>query len=281
MICPPSASPKGDFLEIRFGTVLLGLSFVALALCSRAGEFEPGPQRSAPPPPTNDRSQVVTTRSATTFDFDLSSGFVLGPINGQNGWYSTNLTDPVISSDNPYRGNGHLRLAGDDSVSQGTSIDVACPIQPTPAATRNSVSVWLNISQSNGADYVIGAWNNTEYKWVWNIHFSRLGDISVSNGAPYAATGDTWIADQYQNLTVVTDPDQGSITVSYAGTQIYSTTIQGASNFEKIWIYHDNYHQTDVGDFDDLVIDQNAPDQDIFADGFETGETNRWSLTFQ
>jgi uncharacterized repeat protein (TIGR01451 family) len=93
------------------------------------------------------------------------------------------------------------------------------------------------------------------------VKFSFLGDIQIlddtGGGLAFEDSGVDWPVNQVFNLAIALDPVANTIDYFIDGVQIYSSVagVFAGTNFEQVVVLSDNFQTTDVGDFDNLIID--------------------------
>lgn len=186
--------------------------------------------------------------------FENSSGFVVGPIEPQNGWTASGVNLPFasISTANPYSGTQHLRLIRNTAAGQGVNQLVLSPTNPSPANTASTVYMKLNISNDGGADYHVIGQAPSQAFLSWRIVFSWSGDAAgdpghiyilddIGAGLEFVNTGVLWTENAYKELRVDFNPVGAQIDYYYDGVLIYSGGLVAGTAVEQVGALHDNF----------------------------------------
>lgn len=218
--------------------------------------------------------------------FESGEGFVPGFI-GQNGWgyYSNTSSQPVISNAHPAVGTQHLRIDKHSGLPNGTQIGAVTPNLGTRSAGHYALSVDLAISNSGGADYFIMPFSISQdgtyaagLRFEWQGSVYALADLTPGDGLfDWVDTGVDWSGNigAYKNATIELDATANTLTYSYGGAVIYTTTVFGATSIEQAVFESDNWNAGEVADFDNLTIndmDASSPPADLTV-----GHPENWS----
>lgn len=189
--------------------------------------------------------------------FESSEGWNLGLANGQNGYtvFTAAPNGPIISNVNPNGGSQHLRLGPDTSASVGTLNGVFSPEFATGSNDIYTLSLDIAIGATGGADYDIAGQDTAAGLINFRVKFSWLGNILVQSTSGFVDTGALWNEGGYNNLTVVQNIANNSITYSYGGSQIYTDTNWNSNTgLNQIVMFSDNFHIGEFGDIDNVVL---------------------------
>lgn len=252
--------------------LVLALSVLLLALPAGAVPTKPdlsGPQSAAALVAGGSPPEAVETLDP--WGFEAAEGFAPGFVGGQAGWTATvaSSADPVISTANPSSGAQHLRCAGDAAVASGTLIGAFSPDLGPQAVAPSSVCVDVAIGATGGADYDVIPQAPSQTFLTARVKFYWLGDIRVlddtGGGLAYVDTGVNWTAGPYNQLCIFVDPVADTIDYWYGGSLIYSSVagVFAGTQIEQVVFLSDNWQGSEVGDFDNLVINTNAQPADL------------------
>lgn len=126
--------------------------------------------------------------------FEAGEGFNLGSIHGQQGWTIATApepnTFPAVSNLNPHTGQQHMRMQDDPTEAPGFSGLLG--FGPSHTTRANWFSVWMNISNTGGADYYLNPQSPSIALSATRVDFN-FGDAN-GDGVP----GD---------IRVISDPD--------------------------------------------------------------------------
>ncbi len=198
--------------------------------------------------------------------FEAGEGFAPGFIGGQAGWtvFAASSVEGHIDTANPHAGTQHLRISGDPAVSSGSLTGAFSPSVLDPVVDASSVSVWIAIGATGGADYDVipqapsQTFLTARVKLDFNGNIQVLDDVGA--GLVFVDTGADWTPGSYVQLVVNVDPVGDTITYFYGGSQIYSSVagVFAGTVIEQVVLASDNWQLTESGDFDDLVIDRGS-----------------------
>ncbi len=189
--------------------------------------------------------------------FEPGEGFLTGFLDEQQGWtvFDASSVQPIISDANPGSGTQHMRIAKDPSLDEGTWVGGFSPYLGEQPAGRYIVSVDVNISGAEGADYHVLAQAPSQESIATWLRFDWQGNIFVrDNSGIWSDTNTSWTVGSYTNLTIDLDADADSLDYYYGGHLIHSTSATGATSIEQVIFFGDNWNDGDVGDFDNLSI---------------------------
>lgn len=214
--------------------------------------------------PGNQTSGGNTIYTIDNYDFEAGEGFSPGLLDGQVGWtvFAASSVQPVIDTSDPSSGAQHVQIANDPNNGGGTLVGGFSPdLGAQPAGVENRVSVDVKITAGGGADYqVIGQAPSLGFL-TWRVNLDWLGNIEVlddtGGGLAFEDTGVPWPVNTYFNLQVITNPG-GSPGIEYYldGALIYSQVMMlSADNVEQVIVLSDNWQSSEVGNFDNLMID--------------------------
>jgi len=221
---------------------------------------------------TFDGGGTVHIDAASNFTgFEPGEGYVPGPIEPQQGWQATgtNLPWASVTTANPFAGAQNLRLIRDTTVGQGTDSFAVSPNLGAQPVGPQASSMMVNISNDNGADYLVAGQSLAQGSTTWEVVFffsdlatgTQPGRILVTDdlgsGLQFVDTGVTWNPGVYRQLRVETNPAANTIDYFYNGAHIYSSVsgMWGATMTEQLVIDDDNFQLAgETGDFDNLSI---------------------------
>lgn len=206
---------------------------------------------------------------------DFEAPYVLGSINGQQGWVTNGAGAPslLVANANPAGGVQHLRGIDNPAVGSGTLSLGFTPALGAQPPGPSTLSIDVNISGSGGADYDVVPQAPTQgfltarVKFFYGDADGDLvdGDILVLDdadgpgpgGLGFVATGAEYTPGVYKNLRVVVNPGANSIQYFYDNALIH-TSIAGVfagTAMEQVVVLHDNFqNQGETGDFDNLRV---------------------------
>lgn len=193
--------------------------------------------------------------------FEDSEGFVPGFIQGQNGWstFSSNTTQPTISSEVASDGNQSLKLANESNLGTGNPVGAFSPLFFADSETM-SYSVDTYIEASGGADYDVVLQSPTQDLLTSRVKFYYQGDILVvdsdSTGAiGFYQTGTNWSPGEWKTLTIEINQTEESINYYYDGVLIWEGNMYGATIVEQAIFLHDNWNAGESGYIDNFQFD--------------------------
>lgn len=250
--------------------VLLALSFAAA----------PGPARAAggalADPSSGGGTDGPTTAVSTILatGFEAPDGFVLGPLEPQNGYIAsgTNLPWISVSDLNPASGARHLRIIKDVTAQVGTNRIGLTPHFVMSANSPSQVRQMVSISNDGGATYDCVGYapqQGVPYGIAWRVRFNATGGAGTGPGTiliedgigVYVDTGVPWIQGSYRELKVQFDPDNNQIRYSYGGVPIYTSTIWAATAVEQVlWSQNNRQLPDEHAEIDDLQWIDSASD---------------------
>lgn len=231
-------------------------------------------QLCVPSEPTPTCTWVASTREAVasatyTFGFEPEEGYVLGPIDFQQGWAALRFdgergTQPAISSDNPATGVQHMRCAPDRTLASDSGLSAHKGFQRVGPGLC-TVSMDVRISQTGGTWFQIGGFDNVDPYGDWALSFDPddpggdgvPGDILVHNFTTGTNTMAEYVPGVYKSVRVESDGTQDTLKVFYDGELIHSGVYFGGP-LRLVNILYDNTGGS-IMDIDNLVIKCDGP----------------------
>ncbi|MBL8878152.1 MAG: hypothetical protein JNG88_03440 [Phycisphaerales bacterium] len=210
----------------------------------------------------------VAGPSNFAYGFEPSEGFVVGPLEPQNGFSASgaNAQWASISNVNPGGGEQHLRLTEDFTVARGTTRVALSPnLGPLPDGS-SSTSMLIDISNYGGSDYDVIGQAPSLGLITWRVKFNfdnglGTGNIlvldDVGGGLEFVDTGVAWIAGEYRSLRVEVDSPSDAIRYFYSGALIYSSQagIFAGTRVEQLgWLTDNLQLETESGDIDAVQL---------------------------
>ncbi len=206
---------------------------------------------------------AVSSQAAFTYStgFESSEGFTVGAIDGQNGYttFTAAAAVPVISTANAASGSQHLRLPQGGSTT-GTLSGAFSSVFTPGANDVYTLSLDIAISGDLGANYSVVAQDTVASLLNFRVEFDWQGNIFVVDdlglGAEYVDTGVSWTVGGYNNLTVVQDIANNTISYSYNGSSIYSgANWNGNTSLNQIVMFSDSWQNPgEFGDIDNVSL---------------------------
>ncbi|MGD8451875.1 MAG: hypothetical protein PVJ57_08655 [Phycisphaerae bacterium] len=198
---------------------------------------------------------------AMSTGFEAADGFTTGNINGQAGWsVFDGDTNQIVCNANPADGSMHYRNQYEPTMDTGSLVGAFSPDLGAALPSAHTISVDVCISADGGANYDVAPQAPSQSMLTARVSFDWLGNIFVLDdigaGLDFQDTGVAWTIGEYKNLTIAIDPVADTADYYYDGTLIYSNCagLWGGTTTEQVVLLSDNYHGTDVGDFDNLVV---------------------------
>lgn len=203
-----------------------------------------------------------------SYGFEASEGFVVGPLEPQNGFSASGSNSPwaSISDVNAASGTQHLRLIEDFNVARGTTRVALSPnLGPLPDGS-SSTTMLVNISNYGGADYDVIGQAPSLGLITWRVKFNFDNGLGAGNilvlddpggGLGFVDTGVAWIAGEYQSLRVVVDSANDAIRYFYSDTLIYSSQggIFAGTRVEQLgWLTDNLQLENESADFDAVTL---------------------------
>jgi RHS repeat-associated protein len=221
---------------------------------------------------TNDIAQAGQTLYST--GFESSEGFTAGFIANQNNWthYLSNTTQPVISTAAPQAGTQHFRIGKEAGLGQGTSVGGFTPSIGAQAAGHYQLNVDVSVTAVGGADYYIVPISDSQNgNFSGGVRLDYQGNILVladltpgDSTYNWVDSGFDWAVGQYRTVTIDLNATTNTLTYSYGGTQVYSTVVFASTSMERVILVGDNYNLSDVGNFDNVRLDNlSTPTADL------------------
>lgn len=196
--------------------------------------------------------------------FETAEGFTANANCAQNGWTKFVSSDDEghIDTDSPAGGAQHVRISKDPSLSILTLTGCFSPDQGVQSALPSTASIDVAISDTGGADYDVVVQAPSEEVITARVKFFYNGDIKVvdevGGDLEFVDTGVDWEVGPYRTLRINVNPSNNSIHYYYNGSLIYVGSIFAAATMEQIVIMSDNWQLGDHGDFDNVVMGNDA-----------------------
>jgi len=186
--------------------------------------------------------------------FEAGEGFILGPLEPQNGWTASGVNSPwaSVSALNPAVGTQHARLIRDTTVGAGSQRLILSPATPLPPNTPAQFKGLVYISNDGGADHTVFGQAPSQAFITFRVLFS-FSDISGGGpgtifildnpgaGLEFVDTGVLWNQNVYTELKVQLDPAAAEIRYFYGGVQIYTGAIYAGTAVEQVGAITDNF----------------------------------------
>jgi hypothetical protein len=210
--------------------------------------------------------------------FESGEGYVLGSLDGQQGWTTsgTNLPWASVSTANPFDGQQHVRVIEDPGQAAGIDRLAFSPdtlALPTEALVT---SVQVAISNDQGANYEVAAQAPSQALVTWRVLFNfdtdgtgggGPGHIFVlddpGSGLAFVDTGVVWAEGPYRELKVISDPVADTLDYFYNGAHIYSGVagLFAGTTVEELVIISDNFQLPgETADFDNFDVRSAIPE---------------------
>lgn len=209
------------------------------------------------------------------YDFEISTGNDIGPIEGSNGWnmFSVSSNSPQVSDANPKAGVQHLRIQKDEFVNEDFPIGISSPnLGMLPINMVSNVVIDISVSNIGGANYLINGREISTNSIAWTVKLDSTGNIliwdNIGSGFEFQDTTISWPINNYFNLSVMVNPIDGFVQFSIDDIVVYTTlgALQGLT-VDSIDIYSNNSQlENEFADIDNIRI--NNIDL-IFINGFE------------
>lgn len=194
-----------------------------------------------------------------TWGFEPDEGFNPGYIGGQAGWASINGTaEAHIDTVHPHTGTQHLRISWDPEFAPGGAYTGArSPTVPDMVADTSSLSMWVAIGATGGADYEIALIARQQGLNTARVYFDNSGDIRVTDDDYHVVdTGFDWTPGSYVQLEIRVDPVDDEINYHYGGNLIFTSGLLAGKVIEDVMLLSDNSQNGEHADFDDLIIER-------------------------
>lgn len=173
--------------------------------------------------------------------FETAEGYVLGPLDGQQGWLADEdvtvsqvpdaLSNPtqamVIAADGQY----------DSNLYYGSECYFADPTASYPQVT---VTMDIFITHDLEADWAIG-FGNASY-FVSYVYFGWLGDVTLNDDD---TTEGTWTPGSWMTLSVYMDFETQTALADLDGMPLGPVAFVGAGGFDSISFLTDDYIEVD------------------------------------
>jgi len=220
-------------------------------------------------------------KAQETISFETSEGYVLGNINGQNGWSVTGngqggfISNQEVSDDVASHGSYSFKIASDSDYGyqqnplMGGIYDLSSPLP----FNFVKASIYIVDEIGNASDYRFGTVNLTDQVYNSIIQFRFNGEIAVLDSGQFAIISQTW-----------TPSTSYDVEIALSGTDlIYSInaevvhTANGVTpgNIEQVRFVHDNYN-IDTGGV--AYIDNIGINQEPFTVAVEDFATASFSV---
>ncbi len=193
--------------------------------------------------------------------FENSEGFTASTHCAQNGWtkIAPSNDEGHIDTSSPASGTQHIRISYDTAVADGTFTGCLSPdLGPLPEQS-SIAQVYMALSATGGADYDFWLQAPSQGFVTARVKFFYLGDIFVldvdeDDNLDFVDTGVDWDVGMYRQIRVEVNPASDQIQYFYNDSLIYTGSIFAGTVIEQAVLMSDNWHLTDVGDFDNLTI---------------------------
>lgn len=192
-------------------------------------------------------------------------GFAPGYIGGQSGWttFASSTAQAIVSAANPFAGAQHMRISKDPALANGALTGGFSPNQGPQAPGAYDVSVMVNLSAVDGADYDVVPQAPSQGFLSARVKFNFAGPIYVlddtGGGLAFINTGTDWTADAgtYKELRIELDAGADTIDYYWGGSLIYSSVagVFAGSSVEQVVLLSDNWQNPgENGNFDNLNV---------------------------
>jgi hypothetical protein len=178
--------------------------------------------------------------------FEESEGFVLGPLDDQNGWNvsTASLDTGLISDEYANDGVWSLKIMG----LNGTAHALVGAFSPVEVVENDIISVsydfYMTDLSTAASDFTAGAQSPSQELLTSREHYTYQGNINViaTDGTLQDVdTGATFEAGQWYNMTAVHTFSANTIEYYLNGELIYTGDTFGATNVEQLTFLNDNY----------------------------------------
>ena len=211
---------------------------------------------------TGDARGALTPLTNLVTGFEAVEGFTSGANCAQNGWtkFVASNTEGHVDTANPAIGSQHISIAEDPGIPNGTLTGCFSPNLGVQLPGSSTAQIAIAVSGSGGADYDFVVQAPSQGFITARIKFSYLGDILIlddngSGGAAFFDSGTNWDTGPYRELRVEVNPSANRIDYYYHGNLIYQGVVYAGTAVEQVVFISDNFHTTDIGDFDNLQVD--------------------------
>jgi len=190
------------------------------------------------------------------YGFEVSQGFYVGTINGQNGWTVTSggAAGPLIGQDVTTElfneGAQSLKVSQDNRfpaqvTTTGASNPIVGAFHNLGALTMNNIEFYINPSIDQTTIYQIGTVNSTLGQWRDQFRIdSSNGASIVANWEEgyYRATTATFSSNTWYKINIVYNQAGGTIQYKVDDAVVYTRSNVPAANFEynELRFTHDN-----------------------------------------
>ena len=220
------------------------------------------------------------------FSFESADGFILGNINGQNGWQSTVdgaglfPTTQTVSNDIASVGTNSLKLVKDPSYAVSPNAFMGAVYNfPTPVSTANmsfSADIYLTEKNATAMSLLFGLVHfdtpgEARYRTYFNLAYDGFSDVLVRGAMPGTIervdTGFIWQTNTWYTIKIVT---QGSAVSYYAnGVFLLSKELVTNGTVSQIRFTHDNYNGI-------AYIDNVKVESTLSSEDFNTSEVTHF-----
>jgi hypothetical protein len=194
-----------------------------------------------------------------TWGFEPDEGFSTGFVGGQAGWIAINGTaEAHVDTMHPHTGTQHLRITFDPEFPPGGAYTGArSPTVPDTVADTSSLSMWVAIGATGGADYEIALIARQQGLSTARVYFDDSGDIRVlDHDSNIVDTGFDWTPGGYVRLEIRVDPVDEAIDYHYGGNLVFTSGLLAGKVIEDVMLLSDNSQNGEHADFDDLIIER-------------------------
>jgi hypothetical protein len=189
--------------------------------------------------------------------FESSEGFVLGPLDDQNGWNVSTASLATGSISDAYANEGawSLKIEGLNSTNHAL-VGAFSPVDVVEGDVITvSYDFFVTELSDAASDFYVGAQSPSQTLLTSRQRYAYDGKIYVvaTDGTlQYVDTGATYEAMTWYNMTAVHTFSAGTIEYYLDGELIYTGDTFGATNVEQMTFLNDNYAST--GYFDNLQV---------------------------
>ena len=209
----------------------------------------------------DDRGTLTPLTDLAT-GFEAAEGFITSANCEQNGWtkFVASNTEGHIDTAHLATGSQHVRIAHDPTISNGTLTGCFSPDMGVQPAGPSTAQIAIAASDTGGADYDFVVQAPSQGFTTARIKFFYLGDILIlddngSGGVAFFDSGVNWTVGPYRDIRIEVNAGANTIDYYYDGALIYQGSVYAGTAIEQVVLISDNFHITDVGDFDDLQVD--------------------------
>lgn len=190
----------------------------------------------------------------TTISFETSEGYVLGDINGQNGWTVTGagqggfISNQVVSATLASQGTQSLKIDEDSAYGTQQNLIMGAFYELNTPLNSTHYSVSADINFSYGANdesaFMMGITGDTSFlaRFIFEYDASIIvTTVNAGNPAGYELPNKTWTGGQWYNVKIEVD---GTSVKYYIDNNLeYTGVVTGNENeqLEGMRFTHDNY----------------------------------------